>query len=79
MKKITENGANPVHVVFKYLSTKLVAKFLVPDWRDEDDSGIGLSYCRLVGLYDNPMPEPTLYRQSGTMNLATAVGRKWWR
>jgi hypothetical protein len=38
-----------------------IAKFLVPDWGDIVDSGIGLSYWpaklhRLVaGLYDNPL------------------------
>jgi hypothetical protein len=41
---------------------KPVAKFIVPDWGDKVDSGIGLSYRparihRLTGRYDNPMPE----------------------
>ncbi len=43
-----------------------VAKFIVPDWGDKVDSGIGLSYRparrlhRLAGRYDHPMPESTL-------------------
>ncbi len=28
------------------------------------------SLCSLVGRYENPMPELTLYSQSGTLNLA---------
>ncbi len=52
------------------------AQFLVPDWRDKVDYGIGLSYRpaklhRLAGRYDNPMLDLTLYPQSGTKNLAT--------
>jgi hypothetical protein len=40
------------------------------------DSGIGLFYrpanlCILAGRNDNPIPEVTLFPQSGTMNLAT--------
>ncbi len=31
------------------------------------------SKCSLTGLYDNPMPEPTLSPQSGTMNLAPGI------
>ncbi len=50
-----------------------VAKFIVPEWGDIVDSGIGLSYwpvrlCSLVGQYANHMPESTLSLQSGTMN-----------
>ncbi len=46
-----------------------VAKFIVPDSR------IGLScrpasLCSLADRCDNPMPESTLYLQSGTMKLA---------
>jgi hypothetical protein len=42
-----------------------VANFLVPDWGDKVDSGIGLSYGtarlhRLAGRYDNAMPESTI-------------------
>jgi hypothetical protein len=54
-----------------------LAKFIVPDWGDKVDHGIGLSYRpaaglhRLEGRYDNPMPESTLSPHSGTMNLAT--------
>ncbi len=38
-----------------------VAKFIVSDWGNKVDSGIGLSYRpatlhRLAGRYDNPMP-----------------------
>jgi len=45
---------------------ELRAKFLVPDWGDIVNSGIGLSYrpanlCSLAGLYDNPMPDSTTY------------------
>jgi hypothetical protein len=41
------------------------AKFLVPDWGDIVDVGIGLPYrpaslCGLVGRYDNLMPESTI-------------------
>jgi len=40
------------------------AQFLVPDWGDKIDYGIGLSYRpprlhRLAGRYDNPMPYST--------------------
>jgi hypothetical protein len=54
-----------------------VAKFIVPDWEDKVNSGIGLSYRqarlhRLAGQYDNPKPESTLFPHSGTMNLATS-------
>ncbi len=57
-----------------------VAKFIVPDWGDKVDAGIGLSYlpARLHGLagrYDNPMPESTISPQRGTMNLATDSGK----
>ncbi len=53
-----------------------VAKFIVPDWGDKVDYGIGLSYpptslVSLTGRYDNPMPLSTLSPQSGTMNLET--------
>jgi hypothetical protein len=49
----------------------MVAKFLVPDWRDIVDSGIGLlSYLpdrlyRQAGRYDNPMPESAIVRSYG--------------
>jgi hypothetical protein len=53
-----------------------VAKFLIPDWGDIINSGIGLSYrpARLHGLagqYDNPMPESTISPPSGTKNLVS--------
>jgi hypothetical protein len=43
-----------------------LAKFLVPDWGDIVDSGIGLPYRparlhRLAGRYENPMTESTIY------------------
>ncbi len=44
-----------------------VAKFIVPDWGDKVDSGMGLTYRaarlhRLAGRYefDNPVPESTI-------------------
>ncbi len=52
------------HQIFLTIST--VAKFVVPDWRDIVDSGMGLlSYRparlhRLAGRYDNLMPESTI-------------------
>jgi hypothetical protein len=47
------------------LQTNAVAKFLVPEWGDIVDSGIGMSYrpaslCSLAGRYDNRMPDSTL-------------------
>jgi hypothetical protein len=55
-------------------------KFIVPDWGDKADSGIGLSYRparlhKLAGQYDHPMPESTKsdIPQSGTKNLQPAV------
>jgi hypothetical protein len=52
------------------------AKFLVPDWGDIVDSGIGLSYRparlhRLAGRYDKPMLELTISPQSGTKNFSS--------
>ncbi len=52
-----------------------VAEFLDPGWGDKVDSGIGLSYrlaglLRLVGRYDNPMPESTLSPSQGSTNSA---------
>ncbi len=54
-----------------------VAKFKVPDRGDKVDSSIGLSsrpvrLHRLAARYDNPMPEPTVSPQSGTMK--TRIG-----
>jgi hypothetical protein len=57
------------------------AKFIVPDWGDKVDSGIGLLFRgparlhRLAGRYDNPMQKSTISPQSGTMNLATEFHR----
>jgi len=50
--------------------TNPVAKFIVPDWGDKVDSGIGVSYRpaklhRLEGRYDNPMPESTISPSQG--------------
>ncbi len=47
-----------------------VAKFLVPDWGDKVDSGIGFSYRpaglhRLAERYDNPMPGSTISPSQG--------------
>jgi hypothetical protein len=47
-----------------------VAKFLVPDWGDKVDSGIGLSFRsarlhRLAGRYNNPMPKSTKSSSQG--------------
>jgi hypothetical protein len=44
------------------------AKFIVPEWGDIVDSGIGLSYrpaslCSLADRLDNPMPESTFIFQ----------------
>ncbi len=56
-------------------------RFLVPDWGDKVDSGIGLSYRpaklnRLAARYDT-LCRSQLYPHSGTMNLATgADGQK---
>jgi hypothetical protein len=46
------------------------AKFLVPDWGDIVDSGIGSSYrparqSRQAGRHDNPMPESTIHPPLG--------------
>jgi hypothetical protein len=45
-------------------------QFIVPNWRDKVDYGIGLSYRkvrlhRLAGRYDNPMPLSTLFPIKG--------------
>ncbi len=53
-----------------------VAKFLVSDWADIVDYATGLSYWPtrlhwLAGRYDNPMPESTIFPQSGTRNSAS--------
>jgi hypothetical protein len=50
------------------LELNLVAKFIVPDWGDKVDSGIGLSYrpARLYRLTTGVNCIP----RSGTMNLA---------
>jgi hypothetical protein len=45
--------------------TPSVSKFIVPDWGDKVNSGIGLSYWparrnRPAGRYDNPIPESTI-------------------
>jgi hypothetical protein len=58
------------------MKNNTVAKFLVPDWGELVDSGIGLSYRsaglhKLAGRYDNPMPESTIFPQSATKNLAS--------
>jgi hypothetical protein len=42
-------------------------KFMVPDWGDQVNSGIGLSHWPLsyMGRYDNPMPETTISPSKG--------------
>jgi hypothetical protein len=74
-----------VCVVYSKLSCVLqleeyaVAKFIVPDWGDKVDSGIGLSYRparlhRLAARYDTiPHAGVNHFLQSGTMNLAIGV------
>ncbi len=49
-------------MIMKRLLSRSVAKFLVPDWGDIVDSGIGLSrrYTGPPGRYDNSVPELTL-------------------
>ncbi len=49
--------------VYEHICTHKVAKFIVPDWGDKVDSGIGLSFRPatarlhwLAGRYDNPFP-----------------------
>jgi hypothetical protein len=51
-----------------------VAEFIDPDWGDNVNSGIGLSYrpARLHGLparYDNPMPELTSSPSHGSIEF----------
>jgi hypothetical protein len=60
------------------MDTKPEAEFIVPDWGDKVNYGIGLSYRpaklhRLAGRHDNPMPVSTLSPQLGTMNSATVT------
>jgi hypothetical protein len=55
-----------------------VSEFIDPDWEDNVNSGIRLSYwparlCGLAGRYDNPMPELTLSPSQESMNSATAL------
>ncbi len=57
------------------------AEFLVPDWGDIADSGIGLSYRtarlhRQAGRYENPMTEFGYIPRSGTSNLATVTAEE---
>jgi hypothetical protein len=47
-----------------------VAKFIVSDWGNKVNSGIGLSYRparphMLAGLYDYPTPESTIFPSQG--------------
>jgi hypothetical protein len=54
----------------RMLNVCSVAKFLVLDWGDMVDSGMGLSYPpaglhRLASRQDNPMPESTIYPSQG--------------
>jgi hypothetical protein len=51
-----------------FVTSTTAAEFLVPDWGDKVNSGIGFSYRpaglhRLAGRYDNPMPELTISPQ----------------
>jgi hypothetical protein len=56
-----------------------IAKFIVPDWGDKANSGIGLSYrpARLHWLHVGPIRQPyagvnySISPRSGTKNLAT--------
>jgi hypothetical protein len=53
-----------------------------PRLGDIVDYGIRLSYwspslCILAGRYDNPVPESTIYPQSGTKNLTIHQARGW--
>jgi hypothetical protein len=53
-KSRLNRGMDPLHVD---------AQFLVPDWGDKVDYGLGLSYrpaSLLAGRYDNPVPKSTL-------------------
>jgi hypothetical protein len=56
------------------------ADFIVPDWGDKVDSGLGFSY-RPISLH-KPMdtictkPESTISPHLGTMNLATACNNR---
>ncbi len=55
-------------LLYIYRPEGTAAKFLVPDWGEKVDSGVGLHW--LAGWYDNPLPESTLSLQSETTNLA---------
>ncbi len=68
-------GPASVHL---YLLSSSCSQIHSPWIGDIADSGIGLSYRpsslnSLASRYDSPMPESTLYLESGTMNLATGL------
>jgi hypothetical protein len=60
-----------------------VAKFLIPDWWDKVDSGIGFSYRparlhgRLAGQYNNPMPESRVKSQGLWIGLLEVLHEKY--
>ncbi len=63
----TENIDNPALFYGADSKHGPVAKFIVPDWGDKVDSGIGLAYLpatarlpRLAGRYDNLVPESNI-------------------
>jgi hypothetical protein len=54
-----------------FVQLRTDAKFIVPDWGDKVDSGMGLSYRpamlqRLAGRSDNPMPQSTTLYTCGS-------------
>jgi hypothetical protein len=70
-----------VYVSLVFTHKRSEANFIVPDLGGRGiivDSDRGLSYrpaslCSLAGRYNSCLPESTIYLQSGTKNLATAV------
>ncbi len=64
---MTGKNIEPCNIYFHGViarDKKQVAKFIVNDWGDKVNSGVGLSYRparlhRLVGRFDNRMPEST--------------------
>ncbi len=60
----------PVAESYKFLAQLAEAQFIVPDFENKVDYGIGLSYRsvrlhRLAGRYDNLMPWSTLFPSKG--------------
>ncbi len=59
-----------LHIASNYGVCNAIAKFLVPDWDDIVNSGIGLSYLpaglhRLAGRYYSPMPQSIISPSQG--------------